>query len=133
MSASSIIYSILSGNTGVTNLVNTKIYPQEAPQTAAFPYVVFQSISNTPNNSKSGVSTMDRYRIQVTVCAKKQSEIDSIGAAIRSALDYVQQQTISSTYVQLISYQGEVDMFSYPSGQDGIFEKAQDYFLTISR
>lgn len=129
MSASSIIYGILSTNTGVTNLVNTKIYPIEAPQTVAFPYIVFQAISNLPTNTKSGVSTMDKTRIQVTAVAKKQSDIDAIGAAVRSALDFVK----TPSPIQIITYEGEVDMFSYPSGQDGVFEKAQDYFLTTSR
>ena len=129
MSASTIIYSLLSTNTGVTNLVGTKIYPIEAPQTIAFPYIVFQAISNMPTNTKSGVSSMDKTRIQVTIVAKKQSEIDSIGAAVRSALDFIK----TPAPIQIITYEGEVDMFSYPSGQDGVFEKAQDYFLTTSR
>jgi hypothetical protein len=129
MSASTIIYSLLSTNTGVTNLVGTKIYPIEAPQTTAFPYIVFQAISNMPTNTKSGVSTMDKTRIQVTAVAKKQSDIDAIGSAVRSALDFIK----TPAPIQIITYEGEVDMFSYPSGQDGIFEKAQDYFLTTSR
>ncbi len=129
MSASTIIYSLLSTNTGVTNLVGTKIYPIEAPQTIAFPYIVFQAISNMPTNTKSGVSSMDKTRIQVTIVAKKQSEIDSIGAAVRSALDFIK----TPAPIQIITYEGEVDMYSYPSGQDGVFEKAQDYFLTTSR
>lgn len=129
MSASTIIYSLLSTNNGVTNLVGTKIYPIEAPQTIAFPYIVFQAISNMPTNTKSGVSSMDKTRIQVTIVAKKQSEIDSIGAAVRSALDFIK----TPAPIQIITYEGEVDMFSYPSGQDGVFEKAQDYFLTTSR
>tara|TARA_R110000868_G_scaffold23387_1_gene94409 strand:- start:9600 stop:9989 length:390 start_codon:yes stop_codon:yes gene_type:complete len=129
MSASTIIYGLLSTNTGVTNLVSTKIYPIEAPQTIAFPYIVFQAISNMPTNTKSGASTMDKTRIQVTIVAKKQSEIDSIGAAVRSALDFIK----TPAPIQIITYEGEVDMYSYPSGQDGIFEKAQDYFLTTSR
>ena len=129
MSASTIIYSLLSTNTGVTNLVGNKIYPIEAPQTIAFPYIVFQAISNMPTNTKSGVSSMDKTRIQVTIVAKKQSEIDSIGAAVRSALDFIK----TPAPIQIITYEGEVDMFSYPSGQDGVFEKAQDYFLTTSR
>jgi hypothetical protein len=129
MSASTIIYSLLSTNTGVTNLVGTKIYPIEAPQTTAFPYIVFQAISNMPTNTKSGVSSMDKTRIQVTSVGIKQSQIDAIGAAVRSALDFIK----TPSPIQIITYEGEVDMFSYPSGQDGIFEKAQDYFLTTSR
>lgn len=135
MSASTIIYSVLSSNASLTGVVGLRIYPQTAPQTTTYPYIVFQNVSTVPTNTKgsTGTSTMDRLRIQVTMVANSQTQIDQIGVLVRSALDYIWQQTISATYVQSITYQSEVDMFDEGSGQDGLYIKHQDYFLTISR
>jgi hypothetical protein len=128
MSASTIINGILSSSAAVTGVVGTRIYPQQMPQTAQFPALTFTTISTVPNNTKSGVSSMDRLRIQVTMVANLQSTIDDLGSKVRTALDYY-----VSAPVQLISFQSENDTFDEGSGQDGIFIKFQDYFLTISK
>jgi hypothetical protein len=128
MSASTIIYGILSSSAAVTGVVGTRIYPQQMPQTTAFPALTFTTISTVPNNTKSGVSTMDQLRIQVTMVANLQSTIDDIGTKVRTALDYY-----VSAPVQLISFQSESDTFDEGSAQDGVFIKYQDYFLTISK
>jgi hypothetical protein len=128
MSVDSIIFGILSGNSAVTGVVGTKIYPSQAPQTTQFPFVVFETISTMPNNTKSGVSEMDKYRIQVTTLAKENNQANDIADKIRTALDYYK-----SVNVQLISFQSQNSAFDNISGQDGIFLKYQDYFLTLSR
>ncbi len=128
MSVDSIIFGILSGNSAVTGVVGTKIYPSQAPQATQFPFVVFETISTMPNNTKSGVSEMDRYRIQVTTLAKENNQANDIADKIRTALDYYK-----SVNVQLISFQSQNSAFDNISGQDGIFLKYQDYFLTLSR
>jgi hypothetical protein len=89
---------------------------------------VFETISTMPNNTKSGVSEMDRYRIQVTTLAKENNQANDIADKIRTALDYYK-----SGDVQLISFQSQNSAFDNISGQDGIFLKYQDYFLTLSR
>ena len=133
MSASKIFYSLLSGNSSVTGVVAAKIYPQQAPQLTEFPFIVFSEISKLPTNTKSGASTMDVIRMQVTMIHTSQAALDTLGGYVRAVLDYVQQQTIQGTYVQLISFQSETDAFDEGSGQDGVYLKYQDYFLTISR
>lgn len=135
MSASTILYSLMSSNAQLTGVVGLKIYPQQAPQTTQYPYVSFSIVSNIPTNTKgsTGASTMDRYRVQVTSVGTTQTQIDQIGNLVRNCLDYVFMTTISSTFVQSITFQGELDMFDEGSGIDGLYLKHQDYFLTISR
>lgn len=135
MSASAIIYTLLSTDLPTTGVVGTRIYPQQAPQTTQFPFIVFTTISTVPTNTKgsTGESTMDRIRIQVTMMAELQSTLDSIGVAVRNCLDYVWQTTIAGTYVQSITFQSENDAFDETAGQDGVYLKYQDYFLTISK
>jgi hypothetical protein len=128
MTVDSIIFRILNGNSAVTGVVGSKIFPSQAPQTTQFPFIVFETISTMPNNTKSGVSEMDKYRIQVTTLAKENNQANDIADKVRSALDYYK-----SGDVQLISFQAQNSAFDNISGQDGIFLKYQDYFLTLSR
>jgi hypothetical protein len=128
MTVDTIIFGILSGNSAVTGVVGTKIYPSQAPQSTSFPFVVFETISTMPNNTKSGASEMDKYRIQVTTLSKDNNQANDIADKVRAALDYYK-----SGDVQLISFQSQNSAFDNISGQDGIYLKYQDYFLTLSR
>jgi hypothetical protein len=128
MSVDTIIFGILSGNSAVTGVVGTRIFPSQAPQTTAFPFVVFETISTMANNTKSGASEMDKYRIQVTTLSKDNNQANDIADKVRAALDYYK-----SGDVQLISFQAQNSAFDNISGQDGIYLKYQDYFLTLSR
>jgi hypothetical protein len=128
MTVDTIIFGILSGNSAVTGVVGTKIYPSQAPQLTSFPFVVFETISTMPNNTKSGASEMDKYRIQVTTLSKDNNQANDIADKVRAALDYYK-----SGDVQLISFQAQNSAFDNISGQDGIYLKYQDYFLTLSR
>jgi hypothetical protein len=128
MTVDSIIFGILNGNSAVTGVVGSKIFPSQAPQTTPFPFIVFETISTMPNNTKSGPSEMDQYRIQVTTLSTENNQANDIADKVRSALDYYK-----SGDVQLISFQAQNSAFDNISGQDGIFLKYQDYFLTLSR
>lgn len=128
MTVDSIIFGILNGNSAVTGVVGSKIFPSQAPQTTQFPFIVFETISTMPNNTKSGPSEMDKYRIQVTTLSTENNQANDIADKVRSALDYYK-----SGDVQLISFQAQNSAFDNISGQDGIFLKYQDYFLTLSR
>jgi hypothetical protein len=128
MTVDTIIFGILSGNNAVTGIVGNRIFPSQAPQTTAFPFVVFETISTMPNNTKSGASEMDKYRIQITTLSKDNNQANNIADKVRAALDYYK-----SGDVQLISFQAQNSAFDNISGQDGIYLKYQDYFLTLSR
>lgn len=71
-------------------IVGTRIYPQVAPQPAAFPYLTYQVISDVEHLTKPRVSTfrIKRKRIQVDGYAKGNgayASIKSIEAAVKSA------------------------------------------------
>ena len=53
------IYKILVSAADVTALVSTRIYPNVAKQTSAFPFIVYQTTGVDPNDTKDGVSTVD--------------------------------------------------------------------------
>lgn len=128
-----VFYSLLSGNANVASVVGTKIYPVQAPQKTGFPFIVVDQISNVPTNTKSGVSSMDKIRVQITMISSSKSQLATLGEYVRTALDFVNNQTIQTIRVQYITFQSDNDTFDEGSGQDGVFLKYQDYYITISR
>ena len=66
MNIGAAIFKILGDDSNlVTDLGGTKkIYPVRAPQRSAFPYIVYNKVSTTANDTKDGVSTVDVVRMQ---------------------------------------------------------------------
>jgi Protein of unknown function (DUF3168). len=81
------IYGILSSDTGVTDLVDMKIYPDIAPQTVTVPYVVFTQIAADPSDTKDGASTVDIVALQVDIYSGVFGTTQDIARAVRAALD----------------------------------------------
>ena len=137
MSVYRVVYNILSNDTATTNVVGSKIYPVQAPQETTFPFVVFNTISVIPTNTKgaSGQSTMDRYRMQVTALVDSNNfpQLDTLTNSIRTALEGIFMETVSSVFVQSITYQNQNDTYDAISSQDGVYLRNIDFFITISR
>lgn len=65
----SSMFATLGQYAGVSDLVATRIYPDQAPQGVAKPYVVWQEISLVQVSDMSGsseTSGLHNYRVQVT-------------------------------------------------------------------
>lgn len=63
------VYEALAGFAGLSDLLGTRVYPDEAPQNAARPYAVWQEISDVECTDLSGSAETGgthNYRIQVT-------------------------------------------------------------------
>ena len=53
------IYNILSTTTNISDLVGTRIFPNVAPQTTTFPFIIYDVNGVQPNDTKDGASTLD--------------------------------------------------------------------------
>ena len=85
------IYNYLSGYTGLTDLVSTRIYSQVMPQGVVYPAVTYQVISpgtvNHLMNSDSGL--YKDPQVQVSSWASTQSSGDAVAVQVSAALkDY---------------------------------------------
>lgn len=87
MNEGKAIYSILTGDSAVSALVGSRVYPQIAAQGAAFPFVVYLANDLTPSDTKSGVSTLDEVRYEVLAIAETYAEAADLNEKIRTALD----------------------------------------------
>ncbi len=89
MNAGKAIYGILSANSGVTDLVGTRIFPEIAEQEAATPFIVYQLQSVAPEDTHDGPSKLDEVRFEFLCYADTYDTAADVGVKVRAALDRV--------------------------------------------
>lgn len=89
MNAGKAVYGILSANTGVTDIVGTRIFPEIAEQEAETPLIVYQLQSVAPEDTHDGPSKLDEVRFEFLCYADSYNEAADLGEAVRAALDRV--------------------------------------------
>ena len=80
------IFEVLAGAAGVSNIVGTRVYPDAAPQGVARPYVVWQEISDVPENGLDGALGLDNFRVQVTCWAEKATDARALLVQVIAAM-----------------------------------------------
>jgi hypothetical protein len=83
------IFTALGQAAGLSALVGARIYPDQAPQATAKPYVVWQEISDLEVNDLSGsaeTSGVHNYRIQVTFWDVNATKSREGGKQVRLAM-----------------------------------------------
>ena len=53
------LFNILSTDSAVGSLVVERIFPNVAPRTTTFPFIIYEVDGDTPNDTKSSVSVVD--------------------------------------------------------------------------
>mgnify|MGYP000285776015 CR=1 FL=1 len=64
------IYKILNDNIAVSSMVGTRIAPNVMKQTSAFPFIVYDVSSDTPEGQKDSVALLDTANIMVSAYCK---------------------------------------------------------------
>lgn len=80
------LYTLLSGDSDVSNLVGTRIYPLTAKQETSFPALVYRRISairDLPHNGATGVA---RSRFQIDCLADDPLEAKQVAAKVVNAV-----------------------------------------------
>ena len=125
------IYSILRNESEITDLVSTRIFPNVAPQTTAFPFIIYDVTSDSPTDTKQGVSELDVNSIMVSCYSETYTEASEIAEKIRTALDRLPESTYGTIKIQSSEYRGYNDIFDDDSGNNGIYRKAIDFDIRI--
>ena len=119
------------------NVVGSRIYPTQAPQgiLVTSPFIVLNTISTTPTNTKKEASTLDRTRIQVSIFADSYAAISLTANDVRLQLENVINQDVLSdgTITQCSTFEGQVDGIDSGAGLDGVYYIHQDYYFWITR
>ena len=80
------IFGRLSGQTALTNLVGTKIFPGMAPPRTAMPYITYFKVSDYRVHAMRGDPGLAGPRIQVDVWSTSFTQAKSISIQVRTAL-----------------------------------------------
>lgn len=80
------IRTILTGDTDVTALVSTRIYPLAAPQSATKPFIVYEVDTVDPIDSLSGHSGLSFAEFSVSMWDDSYSTVKDVAAKVRIAL-----------------------------------------------
>jgi len=95
------LYVYLSGQSAISNLVGSRIYPHYAPESAVMPYVVFQRISNIDFHHFGAQSKVARDLFQFDIWDTDSTSIEAVKEAVREEIDGFQ-GTLSGIDVRLI-------------------------------
>ena len=124
------IYGLLSGQSAITNIVNTRIYPISVPQFADFPFVVYTTTDTEPTMTKDGSSPLDVITVQIDMYANDFDTNTSLAGAIRSTLDFYT-GTINGQAIQRITMTNNSD--GDYNADLGVFYATQDYQIRLKR
>lgn len=87
MGIETALFSYLSTKPIITAEVGTRIYATVAPSAVTYPFITFEIISEDPDHYMQGASNLTNVLVQIDAWAFLVAERQSIGEAIRNALD----------------------------------------------
>lgn len=126
------IVQILLADAGVSAIVANKVYRNEAPQGTPAPYVIVEVENVDPYPSKDGVSSADDVFLNVISYAEKQSTLDSLSEAVRSALDERAAGTSGGVTFQVLRFGSESD-FDDEIENRKVWAVDQSYMMRVAR
>lgn len=121
------IYDILVNDTDVSALVSTRIFPNVAPQTTTFPFIIYDVTGVSPNDTKEGPSTLDTNDVMISCYSETYSEASDLAQKIRVAMDRINEGVYNDETIQSSQFQSYNDIFDDTSGDAGIYRKALDF------
>jgi hypothetical protein len=104
--------------TGLTALIDTRISPDDAPQTEQKPYVVYTNIDNIIDHTHDGQCELEHPNYQWTVYADTKLAASAVARQIKTALKNYS-GTLSGIVVQRIKLIN--DMHQKFRNEDGTF------------
>ena len=85
------IYTLLSAESDITDLVSTRIYPVRVAQNGSYPAIVYSILGAVPTNDKTGTtnrrSQIDDFEVQISVHAKDYATTQDVCKAVRDTID----------------------------------------------
>tara|TARA_R100001163_G_scaffold3329_2_gene4958 strand:+ start:703 stop:1113 length:411 start_codon:yes stop_codon:yes gene_type:complete len=121
------IYNILANDSDVSTLVGTRIFPNVAPQTTQFPFIIYDITGVSPNDTKDGASTLDTNDVMISCYSETYSQASDLAQKVRIAMDRINQGDYGGETIQSSQFQSYNDIFDDTSGDSGIYRKALDF------
>jgi len=81
------IYQILRDDADVVTALGTRIMPDMATQTAAYPFAVYEIGGTLPSDTKDGSSRLDTVEATIFIYAQSHATAQDIAEKVREAMD----------------------------------------------
>jgi hypothetical protein len=134
MNPTGILKTVLDADSAVNAIVSGRIYPDTAPQTAVVPFLILSIIYNDPNDTKSGVATEDKFRVQIDCYTAGAFSVAQLDAAVRTALDrYAGSVVVSGDATYTVDGIQYLDTNSALMEGKDLFRRSSDYQIRIKR
>ena len=120
MSIQSDIRTYLLTQTGVTDLVGSRIYAMKSPKRATFPSLTYSTVSSVRTRSHSGDSSLTTKRIQLSCWAAKYGDcrdlVDQLVSSLESYKGLMGLTTVYSSFVEneIDAYDPESKLYHVP-------------------
>jgi hypothetical protein len=127
-SPESVLRAALVGNTAVSALVGTRIYPVLAPASAALPFVTWRRSSIDREQTLGGPMGMPRVSVEYSIYGTTYEQARELADAMRVVLDGYG-GTADNTEVKQTSLEDESDDFAQLAGADlpPVYQVTQRY------
>jgi len=112
---------------GITDKIQDKLFPDESPQDAKYPLVIWIKVSDNKEHTLSGISKLCRPMYQFTAFSYSKVEAKEVAKEIKKALnDFV--GVMSGIQVQWIKLENELsDKLTTPDGTIKLFTEALEF------
>ena len=104
-----------------------RIFPNVAPQTTTFPFIIYDVTGVQPNDTKDGASTLDTNDVMISCYSETYSQASDLAQKIRVAMDRINEGTYGGEQIQSSQFQSYNDIFDDTSGDACIYRKALDF------
>lgn len=125
------IYSILNGNSSIDSIVDGRIYQIRVPQKAIFPCITYQTISNVPQNSKSGFKIYIS-RVQIDVFSATYKGCVELSSLIKDTLADLPYGTYGGVVIHASKLTNQTDQSEDFADGDGLFHFILEFFITYN-
>ncbi len=130
-----LLYNYLTTTAVITGKVGTRIYPELAPTSAAFPYATYSIISDEHQSHLGAGSPLTKATVQIDIWAKTYATADTAADGFRKALHGYQAKTwgtgATAVAISSIRLVAQRDDHETPTdgSQKGIYRVSMDFTI----
>lgn len=117
----------------ILSSVDANLYGLHVPNRKGSTWVIHTNIGRQPSATKGGVSDYDKYLYQLDCYAKIESDMDTLGESVKSAMDDYS-GTVASTVIDHIFFIGESDTVEKIEDEGSVenyYRRIQEYDIWV--
>lgn len=124
------LYTYLTGKSGITDEVSTRIYPSRVPQGESMPAIVYSIVTSDSGRDQTGVNGLVRTIMQLDCYGDTYADARNAHEAVRTNFDGYR-GTMGSTVVRRVTRLNDISRFTKPehAGDKGRYRLSSDYAI----